>query len=96
MEEEERTMARSTLRTLWWWLRGVRKPEHYRHPCERCGDTGQAHYGWNGCVRYKPCRDTLRGHFDAYTRGLEREWKRETSGRRRWNERVRRLTKKAP
>ena len=38
---------------LWWWIRGVTRPEDYRGVCQRCGRSGQVHYQFKGCWRFK-------------------------------------------
>jgi hypothetical protein len=35
-----------------WWLRGV-TAQNYRKLCKRCGNTGQMHWSWRGCWRFK-------------------------------------------
>ena len=44
---------------LWWLIRGVYKTKHYRAVCDRCGRTGQAHFSWRGCWRFKPKHSTI-------------------------------------
>ena len=39
-------------RYIWWKVRGV-GPENYRIICQRCGRTGQAHWGIRGCWRFR-------------------------------------------
>ena len=38
---------------LRWWIRGVTRPGDYRGICARCGNTGQAHWEFSGCWRFK-------------------------------------------
>ena len=38
---------------LKWRIRGVGLGEDYRTLCRRCGRTGQVHFEWKGCWRFK-------------------------------------------
>jgi len=37
---------------VWWIIRGVGAAD-FRALCSRCGRTGQSHWSWKGCWRFK-------------------------------------------
>jgi hypothetical protein len=55
MSEPHRITAHRWYHDLWWWVRGVGSFD-FRRLCSRCGRTGQAHYHWAGCLRFKRLR----------------------------------------
>jgi hypothetical protein len=52
MSEPHKLTGPKWWHSLWWLIRGG-GDENYRKLCRRCDRTGQAHWGWRGCIRFK-------------------------------------------
>jgi len=50
--EPHKVLAHRWYHNLYWRIRGV-SGQDFRKLCLRCGGTGQAHFGWRICWRFK-------------------------------------------